>query len=154
METIKIIIADDNKEMNDYIRNYMEGVEEIEVLGSCYSDKEETYMIDNLKPEIVITDIVRNNTLSGLEIIKKYKEKGSIPKFLVITAGEYINPKIMDGYIKKPITDYNLIVEELRRIKQQILSEKLLIEKPKDNINIINSIWSRLKEKIKKYRKN
>ncbi len=148
METIKVIIADDNKIMNDFIRNYLSKFDEIEVLGSSYSDEEEIFMIENLKPEIVITDLVRNNTLSGLEIIKKYKNKSNIPKFLVITAGgeNLINTKIMDGYIKKPIIDYNSIIQELRNIKEQIIFERLPVVEKKE---VIKNTWYKFFKKYK-----
>ena len=148
METIKVIIADDNKIMNDFIRNYLSKFDEIEVLGSSYSDEEEIFMIENLKPEIVITDLVRNNTLSGLEIIKKYKNKSNIPKFLVITAGgeNLINTKIMDGYIKKPIIDYNSIIRELRNIKEQIIFERLPVVEKKE---VIKNTWYKFFKKYK-----
>ena len=140
METIKVIIVDDNEIANDFIRNYLEGFEEVEVLGSCYSDEEEILMIDELKPEIVITDLVRNNTLSGLDILKRYKEVSNSPKFLVVTAGgeDLIDTKVMDGYIKKPIINYNLIIQELKKIKEQIIFERLPDNIPKNKKSIAN----------------
>ena len=118
MEKIRVIIADDNKEMNEFLKNYLENFEEIHVLGCCYSDEEEVKMIEELKPDVVITDIIRNGRPSGLEIMKRYKKREMIPKFLVITAGtdDLIDIEIMDGYIRKPIVDYELVVKELKRI--------------------------------------
>ena len=118
MEEIRVIIADDNKEMNEFLKNYLENREGIRILGCCYSDEEEVKMIEELKPDVVITDLIREGRPSGLEIIKRYKKRGMIPKFLVITAGtdDLIDIEIMDGYIRKPIVDYELVVKELRRI--------------------------------------
>ena len=84
---MKLIIAEDNKEFNNILKQILESNDEIEVIGSCYSDEQELQMIEKLHPEIVITDLVRNGKKTGLEIIKKCKEKSNIPKFLVITAG-------------------------------------------------------------------
>ena len=121
MKKIKIIIADDNKVINDFIKKYLEKYEEVEILGCAYTNEEEIQLIENLKPEIVITDLLRNNKLLGLEIIKKYKEKDVNPKFLVISGSiESINPNIMDGFIKKPIINYELIINQLRKIKSSI----------------------------------
>ena len=118
MEKIRVIIADDNKEMNEFLKNYLENFEEIHVLGCCYSDEEEVKMIEELKPDVVITDIIRNGRPSGLEIMKRYKKREMIHKFLVIKAGkdDLIDIEIMDGYIRKPIVDYELVVKELKRI--------------------------------------
>ena len=125
MKKIKVIIAEDNKEINNFIKQYLENYEEIEILGSAYTNLEEIKLIENVKPEIVITDLLRNNILSGLEIIKKYKQKSKTPKFLVITANsELIDPNIMDGFISKPILNYEIIIQQLRKIKELIESEK------------------------------
>ena len=114
-------IADDNKEINSIIRSYLEKYEEIEILGCAYSSEEEIQLIENMKPEIVITDLMRKNTLSGLEIIKKYKEKDKNLKFLVISGNsQFVDFNIMDGFIAKPIINYELVIQELRKIKYSI----------------------------------
>ena len=126
MEKIKVLIADDNQVLNEIMIKNLEKYDEIEILGSCTSDIDEMFMIDNLKPEIVITDIIRNNGDSGLEVIKKYKGKSNLPKFLVITGGEneLIDTKLMDGFINKPFLNYDVILKRLRLIKSQIEIEK------------------------------
>ncbi|MBR2787163.1 MAG: hypothetical protein IKD76_06740 [Clostridia bacterium] len=128
MEKIKVIIADDNKIVSDIIRKNLEQYEVVEVLGNCYSVEEEISMIDNLKPEIVIADLMQNSKPSNLEVIKKYKELGNIPKFLIISAewNREINTGIMDGLIKKPFMNYDVVVNELKNIKWQIEYEKHL----------------------------
>ena len=134
MVKIKVIIADDNKIINSVMRENLKKYEEIEVLGSAYSDEEERRLIESEKPEIVITDLMRNGIPSGLEIIKEYKNKCSLPKFLVISAGgeEYVNIDIIDGFIKKPLLNYDAILKELERIKKQIEYEKMprTVKKP------------------------
>ena len=81
-------------------------------------------MIEELKPEIVITDLMRNHRYTGLDIIKKYNDANSKIKFLVISA-DYKKDVITDelnvaGYIKKPFNDYKVIYDELKRIKKGI----------------------------------
>lgn len=127
MNRIKVIIADDNRIINNIIKSNLEMHNEIEVLGSCYSEEEEISMIECLKPEIVITDLARNGTLSGLEIIKKYKKQSNMPKFLVVTAGgdELIDTNIIDGLIKKPFVNVDLVFQKIKNIKEQIEYERL-----------------------------
>ena len=62
MEKIKIIIADDYNIFCEMIRDYLIKYEEIEILGIANTDEEEIRMIEELKPEIVITDLMRNRT--------------------------------------------------------------------------------------------
>ena len=88
-------------------------------------------MIENLKPEIVITDLMRNHKYTGLDIIRNYFIKNKSLQFLVISADdkkEVINNGLeVAGYIKKPFSDYEQIYIELKRIKRE-LEEREYIE--------------------------
>ena len=116
---IKVIIADDNVHFCKFIREYLEKYNDIEILGVANSDEDEIKMIEKLKPEIVITDLMRNHRYTGLDIIKKYNDANSKIKFLVISA-DYKKDVITDelnvaGYIKKPFNDYKVIYDELKK---------------------------------------
>ena len=118
MKKIKVLVADDNEEICKIIKNKLEQYDEIEVVAICYSDQEELNLIENLKPDVVITDIVRNGIESGLEIIKKLKNTEKSPKFLVISAADYNAEytEIIDGFIKKPIVDMEVIYKKIKVI--------------------------------------
>lgn len=120
-QKIKIIIVDDNKYFLASIFEYLKTYKEIEILGIASNDEEEIKLIEKLKPDIVITDLMRNHKYSGLDIIKKYSKKKNSPKFLVIS-GQRKEEIIKDnlevaGYITKPFSDYNIILNELKTIK-------------------------------------
>lgn len=124
MKRIRVLIADDNKQICQFIKKSIEGYSEIEILGMTYTDEEEVAMIEQLKPDIVITDLVRNGKYSGLDIIKDYYKKENSPKFLVISADrkEYVIDKDLEvaGYIEKGRGfDFNLIINEIRKIIQK-----------------------------------
>lgn len=121
---IKVIIADDNVHFCKFIKDYLESYEDIEILGIANTDEDEIKMIEELKPEIVITDLMRNHKYTGLDIIKDYFNKKSKVEFLVISA-DFERDVITDelkvaGYIKKPFNDYEIIYKELKRIKREI----------------------------------
>lgn len=121
---IRVLIADDNKEICMFISNFLKKKEDVEILGIANTDEDEIKMIDNLKPEIVITDLTRNHKNTGLDIIKNYFGKDNSPKFLVISAGDkneiYCENIDVAGFIKKPFFDYEIIYSELKRIKENI----------------------------------
>lgn len=128
LKKIKILIADDNIHICKFIRNYLEKYEDIEILGIANNDEDEIKMIEELKPEIVITDLMRNHKYTGLDIIKKYFSNNSNVEFLVISA-DYKEDVIKDGidvagYIKKPFDDYKIIYDELKRIKNIIIEKQ------------------------------
>ena len=74
MKKIKVLIVDDNKEIANFIKLKLERFELIDIVAVCFSSEDEKNLIDRLKPDIVITDIVRNGKESGFEIIKMYRK--------------------------------------------------------------------------------
>lgn len=128
LEKIRVIIAEDNIHICKFIEENLKKHSDIEILGIANTDEEEIKMIEEQKPEIVITDLMRNNKYSGLDIIKNYYNNNSQVEFLVISA-DYKEDVINDGlevagYIKKPFGDYEIIYNELKRIKKNIIISK------------------------------
>lgn len=126
--SIRIIIADDSKAICDLYESYLKNFNRIRILTIANTDEDEIKAIEKYKPDIVITDLVRNRKYTGLEIIKDYAKRKDGPEFLVISADnkDVIIPKDLQvaGYIKKPFLDYSVIVEELYRIKSGLLKGK------------------------------
>ena len=125
----KILIADDNVHICKFIQDFLSKYDDIEILGIAHTEKDEIKMIEELNPEIVITDLVRNHEYTGLEIIKKYYEKKCQIKFLVVSADrkeDVIKDGLeVAGYIQKAFHfDYELLYNEIKRIKCDIESEK------------------------------
>ena len=125
LEKIRVIIAEDNVHICKFIEENLKKHIDVEILGIANTDEDEIKMIEELKPEIVITDLMRNNKYSGLDIIKNYYNNNSQVEFLVISA-DYKEDVINDGlevagYIKKPFEDYEIIYNELKRIKKNII---------------------------------
>ena len=128
LEKIRVIIAEDNIHICKFIEENLKKYNDIEILGIANTDEEEIKMIEEQKPEIVITDLMRNNKYSGLDIMKNYYNNNSQVEFLVISA-DYKEDVINDGlevagYIKKPFGDYEIIYNELKRIKKNIIISK------------------------------
>lgn len=128
IDSIRIIIADDNKTICEFIKKALERYEEIEILGIANTDAEEIEMIEKFVPDIVITDLMRNHKYTGLDIIKEYYKKSKGPEFLVISADrkqDVINNGLeVAGYIQKTYMDYDDIYDELKRIKEEIKNKK------------------------------
>lgn len=77
LEKIRVIIAEDNIHICKFIEENLKKHNDIEILGIANTDEEEIKMIEEQKPEIVITDLMRNNKYSGLDIIKNYYNNNS-----------------------------------------------------------------------------
>lgn len=128
VENIRIIIADDNIGFCNIINEYLKKIDNIEVLAIVHNDEDEISQIERLKPDIVVTDLVRNRKYTGLDIIKDYQKRKNAPQFLIISADrreDIIDNSIeIGGYIQKPFYNYDLIAEELFRIKTEILNKQ------------------------------
>ena len=80
MNKLKIIIADDNKQVAEFSKSFLDRVGKYDILGMAFTSKEEIELIQKYSPDIVITDIVRKGEdVSGLDIILKCeKEKKKV----------------------------------------------------------------------------
>lgn len=124
MET-RILIADDNSLFCNQVKEFLEQFPIIKVVGIVHDNKNEIQKIEELKPDIVITDLYRKNGFTGLEVIRRYANQKNAPDFLIISADkkEVIireNPDIdISGYIEKPFSDFQLIIHELTKIQKR-----------------------------------
>lgn len=146
----KIIIADDNKALCDFMYKHLLKFDEFEILGIANTDEDEINLIEEKKPDIVITDLMRNEKYTGFDIIKEYSTHKYSPQFLIISAGMPVSTIMkcqnVAGYINKLGLDYNRLVLELRSI---VINDTIQI---KDKENEIKKYT--ILEKIKKFLKN
>lgn len=143
----KILIADDNKVLCDFIYKHLIEIDEFEIVGIANTDEDEIKLIEEKKPDIVITDLMRNGEYTGFDIIKEYSTHTDSPQFLIVSAGMPVSTimkcKNVAGFINKLGLDYDRLVMELRTIEKnniQLIEEKE-VEK-RSNI----TMWYRIKE--------
>ena len=79
-------------------------------------------LIEELKPDVVVTDLMRNHEFTGLDIIKDYSEKETRPKFVVVS----FSPDYGLCYIYKNITN---CVHKFPEINGSELAYKILCAK-------------------------
>lgn len=117
---IKILIADDYKPLCETLRNILNKYEKLEVIGLAHTDQEEISKIEELKPNVVITDIKRNNEYTGLDIVKQYLDKEDSPYFFIISSEinekELRNNSKIIGFMSKPFLDYDKIVDDILKV--------------------------------------
>lgn len=161
MNKLKILIADDNRQVAEFSKSFLERVGQYKIVGMAFTSKDEIELIEKHSPDIVITDIVRKEeSVSGLDIILKCEEEKKDVKFILVTASgmqdimyktNYKLPTNVISYLKKPF-DWNLLINEIE--KASIMK---YIEEHKDDeyytkgiVNIINELPSELLEIINK----
>lgn len=117
-EKFKVIIADDNEAIRDYMENILKEIEYVELIGKAKDGQEELELIKELNPDIVLTDNDMPN-LKGIEVIEKVKREmnDNAPIFYMLTG--LIDQEMMsklfelkvDGYFRKPFEKEELIRE-------------------------------------------
>jgi two-component system response regulator (stage 0 sporulation protein A) len=55
---ISVLIADDNIEFGDLLKEYMDQVDDIRVIGVCQGWASDSGLIVSHKPEVVILDVI------------------------------------------------------------------------------------------------
>ena len=119
MNKIKVIIADDNMHYTKNLEKYLNRCEKIDILDVVSTDEEEIKAIEELKPDIVITDLRRNEKDSGLDIIKEYESREDSPIFFVISGSLVPYLKNVAAFMFKPVDDYDRIIAEINRIYEE-----------------------------------
>jgi two-component system, response regulator, stage 0 sporulation protein A len=122
IDEISVLLADDNIEFGNLLNKYLSQEEDIRIVGVARDGIEAFDMIIDLKPDVVVLDIIMPN-LDGIGVLEKL---GSIqlkrrPLFIILTAiGQdiFIQKAITLGaeyYIVKPF-DINVLTSRIRQI--------------------------------------
>jgi len=122
---IKVILADDNRDFCEVMKNYFIKQEDIEVIGIAYDGVEAYEKIKNLQPDVAIIDGImpRLDGLGVLEKINKPKDPFA-PVCIVLSAvsQERITQRAIDlgaeYYIVKPF-DMDALADRIRQLKTQ-----------------------------------
>ena len=125
MESLKVVIADDNKKMVDVIKEVINDEPELEVVGVATNGEETIDVIKKTSPDVVLLDIIMPQ-LDGISVMQKVREDGecSKPAFIVISAvgmedvTEDAFSKGAAYYIMKPF-DNEVLVNRIRYIRNQ-----------------------------------
>lgn len=121
---IKVLIADDNYDFSETLKQYLSKDEEIEVIGVACDGEEAYTKIINLKPDICLLDVIMPH-LDGLGVLEKLSKIQMINKPICIMVSAVGQDKITqkaimlgaDYFIVKPF-DISLLVQRIKEIKK------------------------------------
>ena len=154
---VKIILADDNVDLRNTIREYISKKNDFEIVGETEDGEKQLELILNLKPDIVITDLKREKGMSGLDVIRKCNElEIKNVDFLVLTGCFYEDSfsELMQlgvsNILRKPY-DFDMLLKELIKIKEE-RTEKLVEVKREFSIDSNNRrMFMRIINSIKEF---
>lgn len=137
---IKVLIVDDNQGFSALLKDHIEMQQEFEVIGVANNGLEGLKMIQELKPDIVVLDIIMPH-LDGLGVLENVNKLGLLndSKFIILSAvgQDNITRRAInlgaDYYVIKPF-DFSIFLD---RMKQLTLSqsESDLISNSEDTLS-------------------
>ena len=125
---IKLIIADDNRNLCQMLQNYLQSQEGLSIVGVANNGLEAMELIQTQEPDVIILDLVMPN-LDGLGVLERINARTTItrPKIIMLTAfgQESLTHQAMmlgvDYFILKPF-DLDVLNKRIRSLTQDMLS--------------------------------
>lgn len=125
------MIADDNKELCDVLREYMELQDDFEVIGVTHKGTEVMDLVQRHEPDILILDIVMPY-LDGIGVLEKLQNTSLTkrPRIIMLSAlgQEKMTRQTMDlgadYYVVKPF-DLEVLGSRIRQLVSQVSAHRL-----------------------------
>lgn len=120
--SIKVLLADDNREFCDIISKYLEKQDDMEVVGIANDGIEVLDMVPKIKPDVIVLDIIMPH-LDGLGVLERLNnlDLEQPPKIIVLSAvgQDKITQRAIalgaDYYMVKPF-DMEVFVRRIREV--------------------------------------
>ncbi|MBN6186001.1 sporulation transcription factor Spo0A [Aneurinibacillus sp. BA2021] len=122
MKTIRVFLADDNREFTELLQEYLNDQDDIEVVGVAFNGNDVLNLFNHTLPDVLILDIVMPH-LDGLAVLEQIRgmKLPVMPKIIMLTAfgQEEITKKAVElgasYYILKPF-DMEVLANRLRQV--------------------------------------
>ncbi|HHP1041773.1 TPA: response regulator transcription factor [Bacillus thuringiensis] len=122
MKDIRILIADDDKEIRNLLKIYLE--RELYMVDTAINGKEALHLFNQNNYNLVILDLMMPK-IDGIEVCKKLRDKTNVP-ILMLTAKDHEVDKILglsigaDDYITKPFS-INEVIARVKALMRRFL---------------------------------
>ena len=124
----KIIVADDNRNLCQMLKTYIEDQDDLSIVGEAHNGLEAMELIQTQAPDLIILDLVMPN-LDGLGVLERINARTAMmrPKIIMLTAfgQESLTHQAMtlgvDYFILKPF-DLDILGKRIRTLTQDLPS--------------------------------
>ena len=123
---VKIIVADDNRNLCQMLQNYLQDQEDLSIVGIANNGLDAWELIQTQEPDLIILDLVMPN-LDGLGVLERINARTIMtrPKIIMLTAfgqESLTNQAMMHGvdyFILKPF-DLDFLSKRIRALTQDL----------------------------------
>lgn len=120
----KVLLVDDNKDFCEVMKDYLSGLDEIEVVGVAYNGMEGLDYIESKHPDVVILDIIMPH-LDGIGVMEELNKKGRREDMKIIMLTAFGHQEVTqrladlgaDYFILKPF-DMNKLVDRIHQLRE------------------------------------
>jgi len=118
---IRVLLADDNREFVEVVKEFIERQEDMTLVGVAYHGNEALELIAREEPHVVLLDIIMPH-LDGLGVLEKLQNSPNKPKIIILTAfgQESMTQRAVnlgaDYYILKPF-DLDTLGKRIRQLQ-------------------------------------
>ena len=117
-----VYLIEDNALLRDFIHNFINSQEQLQIIGSCADGREGLEACLSLKPDIVILD-VRLPSLNGIEVTQRLKAKLKTASIFLLS-NTFSTPLIKQALIAKA----DCIIEKSEGLKEMTKGIEALLE--------------------------
>lgn len=136
---IKVVIADDNAEFVEILREFLNKKEDIEVVNTANDGEEAINVLEMTEPDVALLDIIMPK-LDGIGVLERIKndEKCKKTNFIMLSAigHDAITQKTMllgaNYYLIKPF-DLELLAKRIRESMVGLVENKQYVSNVKEN---------------------
>ncbi|MBI4338066.1 MAG: response regulator transcription factor [Chloroflexi bacterium] len=121
MDAMRVLLVDDHPVLREGLRNLLKHEPDIEVVGEAGDGREALRLVQALKPDIVLTDVVMPG-MGGIETTRRIKETS--PSTAVVILSAYDDDRYVLGLLEAGAAGYLLksasaheVVQSLRAIR-------------------------------------
>ncbi len=117
---IRVLLADDNREFIEVLKDYIKSQEDMNIVGIAYHGNEALELIYREAPDVVVLDIIMPH-LDGLGVLEKLQNEVNKPRVIILSAfgQETMTQRAVklgaDYYILKPF-DLNTLGKRIRQL--------------------------------------
>ncbi len=119
MNPIRVVIAEDDQQIAEIQRRFLERIEGFELVGVAHGLEEAQDLTDVLKPELLLLDI-QFPTGTGLELLRTLRAQNSETDVILITAAKEV--ETLQAALRGGVFDYILKPLVFERLQETLQS--------------------------------